>query len=376
MRRIAHDDSGAVAVMVAILSIVLFGMAALVIDVGRIYEERRELQNGADAAALAIAWECVQRGYGSANCPEDGSFPTTYAYGLANGNTANPATVLDTSVMNIAGRWVQVDLRATSDLNLFFAPILGFSTQAVGASARATLSADGAAPLAFSTCELLALAEDADDDSIGNPNTVVGSSANIVEDGADGNPGTPDDFDFDKPGHIAALNAVLGGAPIHIGFQGSGSECAGFPGTDVDPDTYKPLNGNFGWLDTTDCTIDQLIGDWVPGTGGDRNPRSIGCSSDSFDGTTELIVFDDGRELKGNDADLEEPSPTCFAPTDCYHYAAVLRLDVTNYRFSGMVLNPTCSNPETCIDGKVFDIITDRSDAEVATSFARLIPIP
>ena len=57
MRRLISDD-GAVAVVVALLSVVLFGFGALVIDVGALYSERRQLQAGADSAALALAQAC------------------------------------------------------------------------------------------------------------------------------------------------------------------------------------------------------------------------------------------------------------------------------------------------------------------------------
>ena len=40
---------------------VLVGMAALVVDVGAVVEEKRQLQNGADAAALAVAQSCALR---------------------------------------------------------------------------------------------------------------------------------------------------------------------------------------------------------------------------------------------------------------------------------------------------------------------------
>ena len=39
--------------------VALIGVGALVIDVGRLYVERRDLQNGADAAALAVAQDCA-----------------------------------------------------------------------------------------------------------------------------------------------------------------------------------------------------------------------------------------------------------------------------------------------------------------------------
>jgi Flp pilus assembly protein TadG len=68
MRRLSRvrDDRGAVGVLVAVLLGfgVLLGMGALVIDVGQLYQERAELQNGADAAALGVARTCA---YGSCN---------------------------------------------------------------------------------------------------------------------------------------------------------------------------------------------------------------------------------------------------------------------------------------------------------------------
>lgn len=49
-----------VGVLVGLLiGTVLLGLGALVIDVGQLYQERAELQNGADAAAMAVAKSCV-----------------------------------------------------------------------------------------------------------------------------------------------------------------------------------------------------------------------------------------------------------------------------------------------------------------------------
>jgi Flp pilus assembly protein TadG len=61
VRRRGGDEQGAIAVLVAILigSGVLLGMGALVIDVGQLYQERAELQNGADAAAIGVAKTCA-----------------------------------------------------------------------------------------------------------------------------------------------------------------------------------------------------------------------------------------------------------------------------------------------------------------------------
>src|SRR5712671_3395169 len=56
------DDRGAVGVLVAVLVAcgVLLGIGALAVDVGQLYSERAQLQNGADAGALAVAKSCAE----------------------------------------------------------------------------------------------------------------------------------------------------------------------------------------------------------------------------------------------------------------------------------------------------------------------------
>ena len=60
LRLLGKDDRGAIGILIAVLigGGVLLGMAALVVDVGQIYQNRAELQNGADAGALAVARQC------------------------------------------------------------------------------------------------------------------------------------------------------------------------------------------------------------------------------------------------------------------------------------------------------------------------------
>lgn len=52
-------DRGAVLALVVLITTTLIGAGALVIDVGAMYYEKRQLQNGADAAALAVAQDCA-----------------------------------------------------------------------------------------------------------------------------------------------------------------------------------------------------------------------------------------------------------------------------------------------------------------------------
>lgn len=62
LRLLGRDDRGVVGVLIVVLigAGVLMGMGALVIDVGQLYQNRAELQNGADAAALAVARSCAE----------------------------------------------------------------------------------------------------------------------------------------------------------------------------------------------------------------------------------------------------------------------------------------------------------------------------
>ena len=61
MRRLVepHDDSGVATIFVVIAMPVLILCAALVLDGGRAYIAKRETQNSADAAALAMATDCA-----------------------------------------------------------------------------------------------------------------------------------------------------------------------------------------------------------------------------------------------------------------------------------------------------------------------------
>ena len=87
-RLAADGERGAIGVLVAVLigTGVLFGMGALVVDVGQLYQNRAELQNGADAAALAVAKSCIK-----ATCAP--SIATQYADANASKLTGGTADV-------------------------------------------------------------------------------------------------------------------------------------------------------------------------------------------------------------------------------------------------------------------------------------------
>lgn len=82
-----RDDRGAVTTLVALVlgGGLLLGGGALVLDVGRLYDERAQLQNASDAAALALAQTCAE------NTGCTGSIALNYA----NANSNDGSSTVD-----------------------------------------------------------------------------------------------------------------------------------------------------------------------------------------------------------------------------------------------------------------------------------------
>ena len=87
MRLLGRDERGAIGVLIGVLigGGVLLGMGALAIDVGQLYQNRAELQNGADAAALAVADSCA---LGTCTAGIAGQYATGTASKLTGNNAA------------------------------------------------------------------------------------------------------------------------------------------------------------------------------------------------------------------------------------------------------------------------------------------------
>lgn len=84
-------ETGAVAMLIAILfgTGVLLGLAAITIDTGALLYERRQLQTGADAAALSIAQTCMNADRASTLCAAPNLLPSSTLVGLAGANAAD-----------------------------------------------------------------------------------------------------------------------------------------------------------------------------------------------------------------------------------------------------------------------------------------------
>lgn len=152
MDSLRGSERGGVSVLVALLLVVLLGAAAIAVDAGAMYSERAELQNGADAAALAIAQDCAD-----GTCTSTMATAQLYADRNSKDNATNVADVQFTAssvTVDVASR---DEAAGTGSLALSFAPVLGIEETTVGATATAgwnTFPESGTAvlPLAFSIC--------------------------------------------------------------------------------------------------------------------------------------------------------------------------------------------------------------------------------
>lgn len=156
MRRVVArrgNERGAVAVMVGLLMGVMMGFAALAIDLGAAYSERQQLQNGADAGALAIAQSCL-----AGSCV-DSSGEAAVLLKADKYVKANKLDGLGTGSAEVRmrdGKKVGVTVTATNTHINWFAGILGFPTTQVSASASAEWgypSGGASLPLTFGWCE-------------------------------------------------------------------------------------------------------------------------------------------------------------------------------------------------------------------------------
>jgi hypothetical protein len=190
MRRLTDrrgGERGAVAAIVAIIfgAFVLTGVAALTVDAGSLYAERRVVQNGADAASLALAQACARGDV--AKCSASWSDLTSLAdlnspdgftdiasvcgSGAPFASCVFPASPALKDCINLpaslpsTANWVEVRTKTRSTtanpsvVSRFFANLSDPSYQGSGvrACARAAWGPAGAlqtvVPLTFSICE-------------------------------------------------------------------------------------------------------------------------------------------------------------------------------------------------------------------------------
>ena len=152
MEGLRRGERGQVMVLFALMSVVLFGVLALIVDIGYGFSQRRYMQNAADAASIAAARHlglsrvsgttdgavrAVLDRYLAANGdatlaaatgPDDGAW-----FVQVDGSSVSPVGAGSTVPSSAAG----VRVNATRTFPTFFASVIGFPTMTVKATATA-----------------------------------------------------------------------------------------------------------------------------------------------------------------------------------------------------------------------------------------------
>jgi hypothetical protein len=310
--RRAEGERGAVAVLVALLLVVLMGFAALAVDVSSLYQERRELQNGADAAALAVAEECtegpcapeVAAGYADLNA-DDGASGVEEVCGSGPGLAPCPAP--PSLPAGVAG-WVRVTTdtvqAGSADperMSFLLAPVL----KLVGAGPEV----DGQAVRASATA------------AWGHPSGMTTTLPLIIS-----------MCEFETP-----VEPPFTGAPTVISFQDSSHA-----GTCPSGPSGFDMPGGFGWLDVGGaCQVQVSEDGWIDNSTGVSGPSCVNLAP--FRNTTILLpMFKATNGLTGNN--LRYQVQCCAA----FH--------LTGYRFPGTrwpssMTCPGSGGSGTCIRG-------------------------
>jgi hypothetical protein len=132
--KIGKIEGGQILVLVALMMVTLLGIAALIVDVGAMSLTKSELQNSADAAALA----------GAQNLPDDSTQAISDAILYANPPYNGKSGDIVTPLVAADNKSITVQINRTSPL--FFGKILGASSNSVSASASASVGVAASVP--------------------------------------------------------------------------------------------------------------------------------------------------------------------------------------------------------------------------------------
>ncbi|HET8614525.1 MAG TPA: pilus assembly protein TadG-related protein [Actinomycetales bacterium] len=316
----AREDAGAVAVLVVVLLAggVLLGMAALTIDVGSLYGERRQLQNSADAGALSLAQDCVAQ---AAACTTTGASIT----GLVNSNDTSDGTSAVAGVCIRTGgvstglcgggggladcpappagmdNYVEVRTSTrTSSGGTLLPPVFaqaivnGYSGTRVGACTRVAWGGprglSSAVPLTISNCEF--------QHYVGNPPNFAPPPPYPPTPGATWPAASYEHVIFFHD----TTEALAGSCPT------------GQAGSD------DPISGGFGWLESTNCVASSDIVNWFdasPGTSPGSDCRAAEFAS-SYGQLVDIPIYDGTNGLNGANGKYHMRGYAAFVLTGYY----------------------------------------------------------
>lgn len=324
MRRLTDEERGSAVILVAIVGVVLFAMSAFVIDVGALVQERRVLQNGADASALAIAEQC-----GGDDCGDPSATAEQYADGNADDGVSTIEELCGSGVTGVdecsdppdvpdGAGYVRVTTKTartdgSDEVPFSFARFLGHDGQSV--HMRATAAWGGPSgltaelPMTISACEFEAYTDGGEDLEEAPPY------------GASG---------FPSPEVTIYMHNTAEASPCEAGPSGA------------------DLPGGFGWLDTgeADCRATSDTEGWFDDKTGRPPPSS--CTPalmDALVGTVvHLPVFDQTNGLSGTNGE--------------YHMAFYASFYITGYFIQGQFKEASlvtgafpCGGSASCVSG-------------------------
>ncbi len=157
LKRPPRDERGATIILVAVTMVVVLGFGAIAVDAGAMYAEKSELQNGADAAAIAVAQTCA-KSIADLKCVA----PSSLSQPLADANAKDGMTKVTSTDVDLAAGKVTVATASRDSAGdhfaTAFARIFGINTVDIDAVAVAQWggikSAPIPLPMAFSDCEV------------------------------------------------------------------------------------------------------------------------------------------------------------------------------------------------------------------------------
>lgn len=319
----SSSESGLTMVMFALWMVVLFGFAAFALDTSRIYNEHSELQNGADAAALAIAADCAQE-LCSGFYDEEAVAEMYSDANLGDGTSSVDDVDLDLLNREVTVEVVTEDDAGEKDLDMVLAQIVGFEDAVVKASATVRWGPPvgmEALPLVFSKCEWDAFGNEAfvDEDPLG----FLHRASSVV--------------DGDLP---PTLGYPYVARYVTIYFHGDSSPCGGSP-------SGQDIPGGFGWMDPeqASCMVKAEKGQWREIDPGVSPPSECNPSGlRDLVGTVQYIPFFNDSTGTGTNAQ--------------HHVDGLGALYVTGYNFGGQFKEdsiitglPVCTGSDRCIQG-------------------------
>lgn len=128
-RRSSQRDRGAVALMVSVSLIALFGFVALSVDIGNAWQNRRHLVSATDAAALAAVQEYALDGNGCG-----GTASTYVSANKANATLTTCSPSVDAAANGSHG---DVMVKTQTSVDYAFAPLVGVDSRTLSATAIA-----------------------------------------------------------------------------------------------------------------------------------------------------------------------------------------------------------------------------------------------